>query len=251
MKTKNKIGILITEDPEAWGEPESIGKFFLNRFHGIGGETFNFEIFYAVKGNLPSLNSVKTYGGFIISGSHYSVNDDKEWIRELEKLVVFICNIPEEHRPKIFGICFGHQLIAKALGGVVAKRDGMFIFGGENLTLDVEILSEEYYKKVFTKKNLKIMQCHGEEVQVMPECARSVASSNSCDTEIIKYGRYALTTQGHPEFTEAMMRKIFVPRFEKNGLIKTEEDYNELDKSFFNAEADGMVRFVLEFLKSK
>lgn len=66
-----------------------------------------------------------------------SANDDKPWIR---RLYAFIASTRATHpRIKLFGICFGHQLLARALGGKVDKIDGPRDFGTRSITLSQQM----------------------------------------------------------------------------------------------------------------
>src|SRR5262245_43448587 len=65
----------------------------------------------AIAGELPS--SPDDADAWLTTGSRHSVNDDEKWIRDLE---AFVLRVHDTGVPFV-GICFGHQLIAKALGG--------------------------------------------------------------------------------------------------------------------------------------
>jgi GMP synthase-like glutamine amidotransferase len=78
-----------------------------------------FSVWDVEEGVYPSDSDVDTVDGFIITGSKSSAYEDKEWIRDLERLVREL----HARRKKMVGICFGHQVIARALGGTVAKSD--------------------------------------------------------------------------------------------------------------------------------
>ena len=67
----------------------------------------------------PSEGEIDSVDGFIITGSKSSVYDDKSWIRDLEGLIQTL----HAKRKKMVGICCGHQIIAKALGGLVSKSE--------------------------------------------------------------------------------------------------------------------------------
>ncbi|MGU9958205.1 MAG: glutamine amidotransferase-related protein [Arenicellales bacterium WSBS_2016_MAG_OTU3] len=66
-----------------------------------------------------AIPDVENFDGFIYSGSKYGVYDDIVWIHPLEE---FIRNTALLNKPQ-FGICFGHQIIAQALGGKAVKSD--------------------------------------------------------------------------------------------------------------------------------
>ena len=79
----------------------------------------SFAIWDVEEGVHPTDGDIDAVDGFIITGSKSSAYDDKQWIRDLEALIQKL----HARRKKMVGICFGHQIIAKALGGVVSKSD--------------------------------------------------------------------------------------------------------------------------------
>ena len=71
------------------------------------------------RGELPA--SVDDVDGWMLGGSRRSVYDDLDWIRDGEE---FVRAAVAAERP-VVGICFGHQMVASALGGTVeAARSG-------------------------------------------------------------------------------------------------------------------------------
>ena len=56
---------------------------------------------------------------YLITGSRLSVYDNEPWIRKLEKYVVEL----HRHKHPLLGICFGHQMVAKALGGKLKHQN--------------------------------------------------------------------------------------------------------------------------------
>ena len=73
--------------------------------------------------NVPVMDGVfptdfSNYDGFVITGSTASVHDDALWIGRLEQLIIEI----DHAQLPLFGACFGHQIIAKALGGKVGNN---------------------------------------------------------------------------------------------------------------------------------
>ena len=54
---------------------------------------------------------------YLITGSKVSAYDDLPWIIELKNFIRTL----HQHQKKLVGICFGHQLIAEALGGSVER----------------------------------------------------------------------------------------------------------------------------------
>lgn len=144
---------------------------------------------YAVKdGQFPAMGAV--YDGWIITGSPASVHDDAAWVGQLEAL---IRRLVAEEQP-LFGACFGHQAIAKALGGVVGDNPGGWVFG----------LTET----VMEGTQMRLYAAHREQVLQVPEGA--VVQGGNAQTPVGSFaiGRGVLTTQYHPEMTPEFMAAL-------------------------------------------
>ena len=112
-----KIGILQTgHSPdnmkEAMGD---YGQMFEKLLDNRG---FTFQIWSVVDNEFPA--SAMDADGWLITGSKFGAYEDHDWIAPLEEL---IRAIRETGKPLV-GVCFGHQIIAQALGGTVEKFAG-------------------------------------------------------------------------------------------------------------------------------
>ena len=76
-----------------------------------------FKTFDVEEGDYP--NHIDDFDGYIIPGSRKSVYDGDHWIGELKKFVITL----DTKKKKLVGVCFGHQLIADALGGKTEPCD--------------------------------------------------------------------------------------------------------------------------------
>lgn len=94
-----------------------------------------------------------TIDAILITGSKYSAYADDDWIIRLTE---YTRALIEEGRVRIIGVCFGHQIVARALGGRVAAslagwelsvtemeltKEGKRVFGGESLVSFLLLLS--------------------------------------------------------------------------------------------------------------
>lgn len=98
------------------------------------------DVFRAYAQDLPSVDDAcSQYRAFVLTGSHYSVTDDLPWIAALKEFVVAVTRAAEQRgspHPRVFGGCFGHQLLASALGGRAGRNPGgSFVLGAESITL--------------------------------------------------------------------------------------------------------------------
>ena len=113
-----KLGILQCDDiaPEQKDRFHSYPAMFQALFKQIDPE-LDYEIFAVHQGNLP--DSTNSCDAYLITGSQFGVYETHEWLPSLED---FVRSLYRENR-KLIGICFGHQLMAQALGGTVTKSD--------------------------------------------------------------------------------------------------------------------------------
>jgi GMP synthase (glutamine-hydrolysing) len=146
----------------------------------LGGQGFSFESWNVFEGELPE--SPEAADGWRVSGSKFGAYEDHPWIPPLED---FIRGSVEAARP-IIGICFGHQIIAQALGGKVEKYDGGWTLG------------REIYD--FAGLELPLMAWHQDQVVAIPQGVQVIARTDSCKYAALLYGDRAFTMQPHPEF---------------------------------------------------
>ena len=145
----------------------------------LDGQGFTFQTYRVVDGVFPA--HVTDCDGWLITGSRHGVYEDHSWLPPLEQ---FIRDSFAAHVPMV-GICFGHQIIAQAMGGKVEKFAGgwavgaqEYDFGGDTLTLNA---------------------WHQDQVIAVPKGARVIASNDFCTNAALLYD-HALTIQAHPEF---------------------------------------------------
>ena len=100
-----------------------------------------------------------------------------------------------------FGVCFGHQLLAQALGGEVQLNPK----GREMSTVEVERRGES---PIFegVDERFQANACHVDTVVALPEGAESLASSAGDDHQCVRFSDTCYGVQFHPEFDAEVMR---------------------------------------------
>lgn len=138
--------------------------------------------------------NLSDFDGYIIGGSPASVHDQAEWI---DWLMQAIPEIVALNRP-LFGACFGHQAIARALGGTVGHNPNGWAFGVTRTEVQTPApwMTEP-------PGRLRLNAAHSEQVTGLPTGAELIGGNADCPVGFYRFGTGVFATQYHPEFTDA------------------------------------------------
>ncbi|MFM7224775.1 MAG: type 1 glutamine amidotransferase [Actinomycetota bacterium] len=160
----------------------------------------------ADEGQLPA--SLTECDGWICSPSRRSVYDDEPWIRDVEQL---LCDLVAAERPFV-GICFGHQLLAQALGGRVERAPGGWGVGVQRYEVVEPIPAMRT-----TAQHFSLIASHEDQVVEVPSDARIIARADYCPVAGLAVGERAWTVQAHPEFVPDLADHLLAGRVELIG----------------------------------
>ncbi|KAF3797557.1 putative glutamine amidotransferase-like protein C13C5.04 [Colletotrichum gloeosporioides] len=194
-------------------------------YHAVGDE--------AVYPELDSIDAI------LISGSKHNSFDNDPWIL---KLVDFTKKCIESDRVRVIGVCFGHQIIGRALG-VEVKRSEL---GWEVAVVDVNLT--EKGKELFKLDKMRIHQMHRDVVTANPPGAESLAYTDLCPVQGFYAPKKYITVQGHPEFTGPIVSEVLNVRH-KAGIFSDDMFTDAINRA--NIEHDGVAiaRAFLRFLR--
>ena len=206
------IAILICDTPaahliETYGDYGTMFKRLLSSH-----EILCFDV---TKGVFPPKHTA--FDAYLITGSRYSAYDPEEWIQRLKEFIKEL----DESRSKVIGICFGHQIIAEALGGKVNPNE----LGWEVSVCKVapNLAGETYLRQ---KGDFNIQQMHKDIVSRVPKEFLILAADN----QVMYKPKQYLTFQGHPEFSAGYVSDLIKMRIE-NGIFDLESGNEYLSRA--------------------
>ena len=173
-----KIGILMTgHPPDNMMEGGLYDQYFARLLDGNG---FTFHGWSVVDGEFP--NSVEDADGWLITGSKHGAYEAHSWITPLEDFIraAYAAKCP------MIGVCFGHQVIAQAMGGKVEKYAAGWSVGRTEYDMN--------------GKTVALNAWHQDQVVTRPETADVFASSPFCANAGLLYDDWIWSIQPHPEF---------------------------------------------------
>jgi len=158
---------------------------------------FDFRTYEACDGEFPS--RYDECDGWIVTGSKHGVYEEHTWISTLGEFIIDIYH----NKISLVGICFGHQIIAQALGGLVEKSDK-----GWGIGLDTYQLNNKANWMNNLADDITLNIIHQDQVIEPPKDAVVYASSDFCKNAGFYINNNVLTIQGHPEFLVEFTTKI-------------------------------------------
>ncbi|WP_185268646.1 glutamine amidotransferase-related protein [Halopseudomonas xiamenensis] len=192
-------------------------------------------VYRVLDGQLPA--DASACDAWLITGSKFGVNDDLPWI---EALCEFVRTLWEQKVPLI-GVCFGHQLMARALGGSVRQSEKGW---GVGLSFN-QVIERKSWMQPF-QEHLDLLVSHQDQVVILPPQAEVLASSEFCPYYLIQYGDCFLSVQGHPEFCKDYCRDLMTLR-----ELTLPPARLRAGMASLSAEADSalMMRWIVSFLQ--
>lgn len=146
------------------------------------------------------LPDVANIAGAIITGSGAMVTDRAPWSERTAQWI----NYAVQAQTPLFGVCFGHQLMAHALGGRVDYLPGGPEIGTQAISVPPEAGGDAAAGA--GPANFRAHTTHEQSVLTPPSSAQVLARSERDPHQMLRYGPHAVSTQFHPEFSAEVMR---------------------------------------------
>ncbi len=168
------------------------------RFFQQSGASFSYTGYHVAGGDFPA--SPDECDAYLITGSPKGVYDEETWIPRLAAFV----RQAHRRKKKLVGICFGHQMLAHALGGRAQKSEKGLGIGLRSF----EISNNKPWMNG-SPDSCSLYFAHQDQVVQLPAGAELLGGDAFCPNTAFAIDGLALGIQGHPEFTPEMMRSLF------------------------------------------
>lgn len=137
--------------------------------------------------------------GAIITGALAMVTDDDPWIKTLSDWILFAIDA----ELPMLGVCFGHHLMAQALGGVVGANPNGASFGNVQVTRTNLSAPDPLFDAFPHEVGMKVF--HYQSVHRPPKGATVLARGENDPYYAMRFAPCAWGVQFHPEFDNCIM----------------------------------------------
>lgn len=141
-----------------------------------------------------------TLAGVIVTGSHAMVTDHDPWS---ERLAHWLRRCVQAETP-VLGICYGHQLLAYAMGGQVGYHPGGLELGTHDIHLHAAAGDDDLFRPL--PPSFPAQLVHAQSVMKLPPGAVLLAGNTHDPHQAYRVGEAAWGVQFHPEFSAVAMR---------------------------------------------
>jgi GMP synthase (glutamine-hydrolysing) len=196
------IAILVTGDPIE--SVKATRGSYADMIRAVAGDVLLpfVDIDIRAGGVLPN---PRTFAGVVVTGSASSVTDREEWVVEGE---AYLRRVVDERVP-VFGICFGHQMLGQALGGLVERNPR----GREIGTVEFRVVAPD---PIFAGARAPFLAnaTHVDSVTKLPPGATVLAITDREPNAAVRFTETAWGVQFHPEMDGDVVREYVNARRE-------------------------------------
>lgn len=161
-------------------------------------------VFKVLEGSLP--DNAHDFDGYLITGGDKNVPEHEPW---QAPLIDFIGVLEQEKIPLV-GICYGHQVIAYALGGRVEPAKQGYGAGIK----DNKLIHRPDWMQ-YAPEIVSLYSMHKQQVTQLPHRAKLFLTSDFCPQAGFVVGNHILAMQQHPDFNAAVSRELIEKRREQ------------------------------------
>ncbi|KAK1316956.1 hypothetical protein QJS10_CPA05g01463 [Acorus calamus] len=207
MEEKRRFAVLLCADDSEYVK-ETYGGYFGVFLDLLAEEGELWDLYRVADGDFPTDGRLSLYDGFVITGSCNDAHGDDDWIRRLMGLL----RVLDSMRKRVLGVCFGHQVLSRALGG----KTGRAIRGWDIGVTPINLSQQSNPLTALRIPSLSVIECHRDEVIELPQNAEVLGWSEKTGIEMFRYGEHMMGIQGHPEYTKDILAHLIDRLIDRN-----------------------------------
>lgn len=196
-----------------------------------------FDVFNTERGHYP--HSFDDYDAVILTGGRADAFSDEPWVARLRETVSAL--LQPQSKPKLIGVCLGHQLVGLCMGAEVGRSDRGW--GAGRMTY--RWLAPEFGGEA-QSATISLLASHQDQVAALPEGATLLATSDFCPVAAFRVDDRVLCVQPHPEFVEDYSAYLLQKRRRSIGQEQFERGMRDLAMGH---EGDRFARMMLSFIE--
>ncbi|KAL7199738.1 hypothetical protein ACSBR2_021944 [Camellia fascicularis] len=200
------------------------------------------DVFRVSGGEFPGDGEIGGYDGFVITGSCSDAHSNDLWICKLLNLLKKL----DSMKKKVLGVCFGHQILSRALGAKTGRSITGWDIGVRTVHLSQ---SSKLFASLKMPKLLSIIECHQDEVRELPPKAEVIAWSNKTGIEMFRYGDHMMGIQGHPEYTKDILLHLTDRLLNCNLILESFADEVRANVEASEPDMEAWKKLCISFLK--
>ncbi|KAL8136541.1 hypothetical protein V2J09_002542 [Rumex salicifolius] len=204
------------------------------------------SVYRVSAGEFPDDDEIGEIDGFVITGSCSDAHGNDFWICELLNLLRKL----DSMKKKVLGICFGHQILGRALGGKTGRSQTGWDIGVRQV--HISSASTKLLSSFNIPNTLSIIECHQDEVRELPPKAEILAWSSKTGIEMFRYEDHMMGIQGHPEYNDDILLHLINRLLQRNLIGDTLAD--QMRVKFIESQApdkDALRKLCMSFLKGR
>ncbi|CAL9187519.1 unnamed protein product [Musa hybrid cultivar] len=212
-KGRRKFAVLLCAEESEYVK-KVYGGYFKVFVGLLGEEGETWDVYRAARRELPCMEDVGTYDGFVITGSCNDAHGDDQWINDLVSFLKTLDSL----KKKVLGVCFGHQILSRALGGKTGRAKKGWDIGVTCIHPSHSTI--KLLASLRIPSHLRVIEFHRDEVWQLPPHAEVMACSEKTGIEMFRCGDHIMGIQGHPEYNKDILLHL-VDRLLQRNLIQT------------------------------
>ncbi|XP_061370859.1 gamma-glutamyl peptidase 5-like [Gastrolobium bilobum] len=243
MGGKRFAVLLCAEDSEY--SRKKYGGYFGIFVRMLAEEGERWDVYRVARGEFPEDDEVALYDGFVITGSCNDAHGNDPWIHDLLALL----NKLNTMNKKILGICFGHQILGRALGGKVSRSPTGWDISVR--TINLSSSSSLALSSLKLPSRLSIIECHRDEIRELPAKAEVIAWSEKTGIEMFRYGDHIMGIQGHPEYTYDILLHLIDRLIQRSFIMESFAVEARVKAALWEPDKEAWKRLCISFLKGR